>query len=62
MNVLGFVIGVIIILAALWGATALISHIFNIEDEGNQRLVRWGLIALFLIGGALVRRLIPSGK
>lgn len=62
LGFLGLVIGIVVLLLFLYGGTSLIAHIFDVEDEGNRRLIRWGLIALVLIVGAVIRRKAPAPK
>lgn len=62
LTILGYVIGGIIMLFVLFGGTELIATIFNVEDDGNKTLIRWGLIACLLVIGSLLRRKYPSPK
>jgi|GEM_PF-6378778 len=51
----GFLIGVIILLFIVWGGTELISLIFTIEDHEIKRMIRWAMIIIILILGAILR-------
>lgn len=62
LNVLGFVVAVVILLFVLLGGTELIASIFKVEESGNKRLIRWGLIAVIAILGSVLRRKYPSVK
>ncbi len=62
LNVLGFMVAVVILLFVLLGGTELIASIFNVEESGNKRLIRWGLIAVIAILGSVLRRKYPSVK
>lgn len=60
LSVLGFVVGLIVILFLLWGGTELIATLFNVEESGKKTLIRWGLIVGLLVFGSVMRRKFPS--
>ena len=53
---LGIIVGVILIIALIYGATELLANLFNVESEGGKRGIRWTMIVLFWAAIALARR------
>ncbi len=55
-NLLGFLVGALLLIILLWGLTELISYIFKIESSSTKSGIRWALIILVLFIGSFFRR------
>lgn len=56
---LNALIGLVFFLLILWGLTELIVYIFKINDSGIKENIRWALLLLFILLGALIRIFVP---